>query len=113
MYSGILEIFCLTKLLCRDIRVYQAISQKDLSFFLIICFPLAFIILSAIASKIPSILICHKSQQGLMSLENLGVIVQILFRRVNISGKLLEFKQWTLTPQPSNFKSKNIQVPKM
>lgn len=39
MYADILEIFCLNKLLCRDMRVCQDISQKDLSFCLIICFP--------------------------------------------------------------------------
>lgn len=68
MYVDILEIFFLNKLLCRDMRVYQDISQKNLSFFLIICFPLAVIILPAIALKIVPALICHKSH-----LENLGV----------------------------------------
>lgn len=109
----ILEIFCLNKLLCRDMRVDQDISQKDLSFFLIICFLLAVIILPAIVSKIPSALICHKSQRGLTNLENLGVIVQILLKGVNNSEKVLGFKQWALTSQPSNFKSKIIQLPKM
>lgn len=93
-------------------RVYQDISQEDLSF-LIICFPLAVTILPAIVSKTPSTLICHKSQWGLMNLENLGVIVQILLTGVNISGKQMGFKQQALTPQPWNFKSKIIQAPKM
>lgn len=61
-------------------RVYQDISQKDLSFFLIICFPLAVIISPAIVLTIPPALICHKSQWGLMNFENLGVMVQILSR---------------------------------
>lgn len=113
MDADILEIFCLNKLLCRGMRVCQDISQKDLSFFLIICFPLAVIILPTIVLKILPALICHKSQWGLMSSENSGLIVKILLRGVNISGKLLGFKQWALTPQPWNFKSKIIQVPKM
>lgn len=97
MMLCILEIFCLNKLLCRDMRVCQDISQKDLSFCPIICFPLALTILPAIVLKIPPTLICHKSQQGLTSLENLGVIVRF-YSGVNISGKLLGFKQWALTP---------------
>lgn len=87
MYADILEIFCLNKLLCRDITVYQVISQKDLSFFLIICFPLAVILLPAIVLKIPPALICHKSKWGLMNLENLGVIEQILPRGENFSQR--------------------------
>lgn len=60
-------------------------------------FPLALIILPATVLKIPPTLICQESQQGLTSLENLRVIVRF-HSGVNISGKLLGFKQWALTP---------------